>query len=244
MSVSLKPLNQQVIFITGASSGVGMAVVRSALEQGAKVFMVAHHEDELQRIQDEMRLKDLPTAFAVADVTEVDQLQVAADQCVATFGTIDTWINNASISLYARILETDDAEARRLFDANFWGVVNGSKVAAKMLKHSGGAIINLGGPSNKKNLPLEAIYCASKEAVRAFTDSLRDELHEENYPVSVSLVLPEASDRVYLPKVVAENILTCATSVTKEREMKKKFKLPDFRKYLPKKKTSEERTLN
>jgi short-subunit dehydrogenase len=233
MSVTLKPLSQQVIFITGASNGVGLAVVRKAIEQGAKVFMVDDHEEPLQRLQDEMRLLDLPTAFTVADVAEADQLQIAADHCIATFGTIDTWINNASISLYARILETNETEARRLFDTNFWGVVNGCHVAASIFKNSGGAIINMGGCWSQKSMPIQGLYCASKEAVRAFTNSFRDELREEHYPVSVSLVLPEDSDRVYLPEFVAETVLACASTATKEIGMKKKFKMPDFKKFIP-----------
>jgi NADP-dependent 3-hydroxy acid dehydrogenase YdfG len=235
MSVSLKPISQQVIFITGASNGVGLAVVRQAIDQGAKVFMVDDHEEQLQKIQDEMRLNDRPTAFAIADVAEANQLQAAADQCIATFGTIDTWINNATISLYARILDTNETEARRLFDTNFWGVVNGCQVAAAMLKNSGGTIINMGGPWSKKAIPIQGLYCASKEAVRGFTDSFRDELKEGKYPISVSLVLPEDSDRVYLPRIVAENVLSCASVVTKEIGMKKKFKLANFKKLFPKK---------
>lgn len=235
MSVTLKPISQQVIFITGASNGVGLAIVRKAIEQGAKVFMVDDREEPLQKLQDEMRLLDLPTAFAVADVAEADQLRVAADQCIATFGTIDTWVNNATISLYARILETNETEARRLFDTNLWGVVNGCQVAASFLKHSGGAIINMGGSMSHKSMPIQGLYCASKEAVRAFTNSFRDELKEEKYPVSVSLVLPEDSDRVYLPELVAETVLACASVATPEIGMKKKFKLPDFKKYIPRK---------
>lgn len=236
MSLNLKPISEQVFFITGASSGVGLAVVRLAVEKGARVFMVDADENALQAIQDEMRSKSLPTAYAVAVVSERDQLQVAADQCIATFGTIDTWVNNASVSLYARLLETDDSEAKSLFDTNFWGVVNGCAVAAGMLKHSGGAIINLGGSCNDKALPIQGIYCASKEAVKAFTNSFRAELKEENYPVSVTLVLPETSDRVYLPMVVAESIIKCASEVTKESVIKMKFVMPNFRKYLPRRK--------
>ncbi|MBA2406070.1 MAG: SDR family NAD(P)-dependent oxidoreductase, partial [Bdellovibrionales bacterium] len=94
MSVKQKPLNQQVIFIAGATSAIGLATVMMAVAQGAKVFMVARHENELQKIQDEMRIKNYATAYALADLGEVDQVQYAADVCLSTFGTIDTWINN------------------------------------------------------------------------------------------------------------------------------------------------------
>jgi short-subunit dehydrogenase len=232
MSVTLKPIDQQVIFITGASRGVGLALVHLALNRGAKVFMVGPNENELQHIQDEMRFKNLPSAYAVADMAEIDQLQIAADQCSATFGTIDTWVNAASISLYSRIIETDQEEARRLFDTNFWGTVNGSIVAAMALKNSGGALINLGSTHSGKSIPVQGIYCASKEAVRGFTNSFREELALEKYPISVSLILPEGLDRVYLPEVVAEQILTCASHVTKEIGVSGKFNFPKLKKAL------------
>jgi short-subunit dehydrogenase len=234
MSIELKPINQQVIFITGATSGIGLATVRMAVDQGAKVFMVARNEDELQNIQTEMRLSDLPTAYAVADVAEIDQLQLAADHCIETFGRIDTWINNAGISVYGKLLDTSDEEAKRMFDTNFWGVVNGCKLASDLMRMEGGAIINIGSSFSEISLPLQGVYSASKHAVRSYTDSLREELLAENAPISVSLVKPGAIDSphtlhatshigesvhalpVYHPDVVAKMILKCATTQIRE----------------------------
>jgi len=235
MSITLKPLRNQVILITGATSGIGLATVHKAVNAGAKVFMVARNEDELQKIQDEMRLNGFNTAFAVADVAEFDQLQSAADHCITTFGRIDTWVNNAGISIYSRLLDTTDEEARKLFDTNFWGVVNGSKVAVPFLKEQGGALINIGSVLSKVALPIQGIYSASKFAVKAFTDALRRELKADKLPISVSLVMPGAIDTpypeharshigepvqtppVYAPELVADAILECA--MTPRREM-------------------------
>jgi len=234
MSILLKPINEQVIFITGATSGIGLATVRMAVDQGAKVFMVARNEDELQNIQTEMRLSDLPTAYAVADVAEIDQIQIAADHCLETFGRIDTWINNAGVSVYGKLLDTSEEEARRLFDTNFWGVVNGCKIASDLLRMDGGAIINIGSAMSEISLPIQGIYSASKHAVKSYTDSLRDELLAEHAPISVSLVKPGAIDSpqtlhanshigepthslpVYHPDVVAKMILKCATKPIRE----------------------------
>lgn len=211
MSVKLKPMYQQVVFITGATSGVGLATVRLALNQGAKVYMVANNEDELQNIQDEMRSKNLPTAYAVAEVSEIDQLQIAADHCLETFGTIDTWINNAGVSIYARLLDTDDEAAKSLFDTNFWGVVNGCKVASSILRKSGGTIINLGCVFSGESRQIQGIYMASKSAVKGFTDSLKRELQAEKAPISVSLIMPDVNDK---PDVVAKMILKRAVTPT------------------------------
>lgn len=234
MSVQLKAINQQVIFITGATSGNGLATVRMAVDKGAKVFMVARHEEELQKIQDEMRANNHYTAYAVADVAEIDQLQIAADHCIRTFGTIDTWVNNAGFSVYARLLDTTEEEARRIFDTNFWGVVNGSKVATSILRKTGGALINIGSVLSEVSLPIQGIYSASKHAVKGYTDSLRRELLADKAPVSVTLIMPAAVDTpyttnakshigepvhtppVYHPDVVAKMILKCAEKPIRE----------------------------
>lgn len=234
MAIKLKPLHQQVLFITGATSGIGLATVHRAVEQGAKVFMVARNEEELQRIQDDMRHKGYDTAFAVVDVAEQDQLQFAVDQCVSTFGGIDTFVNNAGISIYGKVLDTTIDEAKRLFDTNFWGVVNGCKVAVPVLKISGGVLINIGSVLSNVALPIQGLYSASKHAVKGYTDALRRELLAEKAPIQVTLIMPSAIDTpypeharshigepmhtppVYAADVVAKAILKCAVKPTRE----------------------------
>jgi short-subunit dehydrogenase len=230
----LKPLHKQVLFITGATSGIGLATLRQAVEQGAKVFMTARNEDELQRIQDEMRNKGYETAYSVVDVAEQDQLQFAVDQCVTTFGRIDTFVNNAGISIYGKLLETDSDEAKRLFDTNFWGVVNGCKVAVPAMRERGGTIINIGSVLSNVALPIQGLYSASKHAVKAYTDALRRELMGDKIPLQITLVMPSAIDTpypeharshigepmhtppVYATDVVAKAILHCAVKPTRE----------------------------
>jgi short-subunit dehydrogenase len=234
MAIELKPLHTQVIFITGSTSGIGLATVHQAVEQGAKVFMVSRNECELQRIQDEMRNKGYETAYAVADVGEIDQLQFAVDRCLATFGRVDTFINNAGITIYGKLMETSLEEARRLFDTNFWGVVNGCKVAVPAMRENGGAIINIGSVLSNVALPLQGVYSASKHAVKAYTDALRREVLAENLPLQITLIMPGAIDTpypeharshigqpmhtppVYSPQVAAQAILKCAETPTRE----------------------------
>lgn len=234
MAMKLKPLHQQVIFITGATSGIGLATVHRAVEQGAKVFMAARSEEELQSLQDQMRNNGYETAYAVVDVAEEDQLQFAADQCISTFGHIDTFVNNAGISIYSKIMDTDIEEAKRLFDTNFWGVVNGCKVAVTAMRNRGGVIINIGSVLSNISLPIQGLYSASKHAVKGYTDALRRELMAEKIPLQVTLIMPSAIDTpypeharshigepvhtppVYSPNVVAEAILKCAVKPTRE----------------------------
>lgn len=231
--MKLKPLEKQVIFITGATSGIGLATVHMAVEQGSKVFMVARSDNDLSHIQDEMRGKGYDTAYVVADVAEEDQIQYAADECIRTFGTIDTFVNNAGVSIYGKIVETDLEEAKRLFDTNFWGVVNGCRVAAKVMKHPG-VIINVGSVLSEVAIPIQGIYSASKHAVKGFTDSFRRELLAGKSQLQVTLIKPSAIDTpypehaqsligepvhtppVYAPEVVAKAILHCAVKPTRE----------------------------
>jgi short-subunit dehydrogenase len=234
MRLKLKPLHEQVIFITGGTSGIGLATLHRAVEQGAKVFFTARNEEELQRLQDEMRGKGYDTAYSVVDVAEQEQLQFAVDSCLSTFGRIDTFINNAGISIYSKVLDTSFDEARRLFDTNFWGVVNGCKVAVPAMKEKGGAIINIGSVLSNVSIPIQGLYSASKHAVKGYTDALRREVLADKFPIQVTLLMPSAIDTpypeharshigepmhtppVYAADVVAKAILRCAVKPTRE----------------------------
>jgi NAD(P)-dependent dehydrogenase (short-subunit alcohol dehydrogenase family) len=96
-----------------------------------------------------------------------------ADAAVQRFGRIDTWVNDAGISIYGKLEDVGGEDMRKLFDTNFWGVVSGSLVALRHMKSTGGAIINVGSGVSEAVVPLQGIYSASKHAVKGFTDALR-----------------------------------------------------------------------
>lgn len=207
MNYHLKKIENQVIVVTGASSGIGLATAEAAAEQGAKVVLIARSGNAIQEIADRLNARGLEVMPVKGDVTDRAQLELAARATVARFGTIDTWVNNAGLGLYGRIEEVDETDSRRLFDVNFWGVVHGSLAALPHLKKSGGALINIGSEVSESFIPLMGMYTASKHAVKGFTDALRCELEVENAPVSVTLVEPTAVDtpfphhaRNYQPK--------------------------------------------
>ena len=198
MAVKLKPVDRQVIVITGASSGIGLATARRAARMGAQLVLVARSGRTLAQIVQEINDSGGAAIAVVADVAERAQLQQAADMAIARFGRIDTWINNAGISIYGRLDEVSDADSRRLFDTNFWGVVNGSLVSLPHLRASGGALINVGSEVSDAVIPLQGMYSASKHAVKGFTDALRIELEElDNAPVSITLIQPTAVNTPY-----------------------------------------------
>ncbi len=229
MAVQLKPLSEQVIVITGASSGIGLATARLAARQGARVVLAARNDQELQKLVAEIQDQGGQATAAIADVGDPDDVQKIADAAIQAFGGFDTWVNNAGISMYGKIEEISLEDARRLFDTNFWGVVHGSRVALRTLRERGGALINIGSIVSEQAVPLQNYYSASKHAVSGFTDSLRMEVEHDGLPISVTLIMPAAMDTpfidhartyteyepsipppVYAPENVAEAILHCA----------------------------------
>src|SRR5262249_37640028 len=127
-----------------------------------------------------------------------DQVDRVAEAAIDRFGTIDTWVNNAGVSIYGRLDEVTEADSRRVFETNFWGVYNGSLAALPHLRRKGGALINVGSEVSEAAIPLQGMYSASKHAVKGFTDALRIEIEEvDGAPVSITLIEPTAVDTPY-----------------------------------------------
>jgi len=194
MAISLKSIDEQVMVITGASSGIGLATAEEAAKRGARVVLAARSGEVIELVASAIEESGGEAVAIVADVSDRAQIERVAEAAVARFGRIDTWVNNAGLSIYGRIEEVSDADSRRLFDVNFWGVVNGSLVALPYLKRDGGALVNVGSEVSEAVVPLQGIYAASKHAVKGFTDALRIELELEEAPVSVTLIQPTAVD--------------------------------------------------
>jgi NAD(P)-dependent dehydrogenase (short-subunit alcohol dehydrogenase family) len=229
MGQKLKLLNEQVIVITGASSGIGLATAKRAARRGAQVVLVSRDEEDLAGAVREIQEHGARAVHFVADVADQAAMQRVARDVVVQFGRIDTWINNAGVTVYGLIEEVPTEDARRLFETNYWGVVNGSLAALPHLRSGGGALINLGSVLSDTGYPLQGHYTASKHAVKGFTDSLRLEVEKSGAPVCITLIQPAAIDTpypehaknhlgfeakhmppVYAPEVVAKAILHCA----------------------------------
>lgn len=229
MAVHLKQVKDQVIVITGASSGIGLATAKEAAARGARVVLNSRDPVDLSRAVGEIREDGGEAVMHVGDVADRSAMESLADTAVTAFRRIDTWINNAGVSIYGEISEVDLQDARRLFETNYWGVVNGSLVAVEHLSTFGGTLINVGSVLSETGYPLQGHYSASKHAVKGFTDSLRIELERKDAPVNVTLIQPGAIDTpytaharnylateprhqapVYTPEVVADAILACA----------------------------------
>jgi NAD(P)-dependent dehydrogenase (short-subunit alcohol dehydrogenase family) len=230
MSFSLKPLARQVMVITGASSGIGLATARAAAKQGARVVLASRNDESLAEIEQQIQNSGGKAVHVAADVSREEDVQRIADTAVQRFGGFDTWVNNAGLSVVGRIEEVAIEDFRQIFEVNFWGLVYGSRIAVAHLKQKGGALINLGSVASDVALPLQGMYAASKHAIKGFTDALRMELEQEGAPISVTLIKPASintpfphhaknyTDKepklpppVYPPEEVARAILHAAT---------------------------------
>jgi short-subunit dehydrogenase len=235
MKVRLLPLSEQVVVITGASSGIGLVTARRAAAAGAAIVLAARNQHDLDRAVDDIRQRGGRAIAVVADVADAQQVAEVARRTMEAFGRVDTWVNNAAVSMYGRITEMSLADMRRQMDVNYWGQVHGSLVAVRHMQRRGGALINVGSALSDRAIPLQGIYCAAKHALKAFTDALRMELEEAGAPISVTLVKPASIDTpffekarthlgtepqpvppVYAPEVVADVILAAAERPVRE----------------------------
>ena len=232
MTLRLKPLAEQVLVVTGASSGIGLLIGRSAAAAGAKVLLVARNETALEQVRADIVAKGGIAEIAVADVGDAAAVDAAASRAVSLYGRIDTWVNNAGVAIYAPLLETPDDEHERLFRTNYFGVVHGCRAAVRHLRKSGGALITVGSIASDMPSPTLGAYAASKHALKAYVESLRIELRADNVPIAVTLIKPagmatpigaHAANHLkgealipppaYDPQLVADAVLFCAQHV-------------------------------
>jgi short-subunit dehydrogenase len=230
-----KKLREQTIVITGASSGIGLATARMAAERGAAVVLASRHEQDLRRATDEINSRGGHATHVVADVADPAEVERIGEMAIREFGGFDTWVNDAGVSIYGKLVDVPTEDNRRLFDTNFWGVVHGCQTAVRHLSQSGGTIINIGSIVSDRAAPLQGMYSASKHAVLGYTDALRMELEHDGLPIIVTLVKPSAINTpyveharnymerapalpppVYAPEVVADAILRCAERRVRE----------------------------
>ncbi|MET0369036.1 MAG: SDR family oxidoreductase [Methylobacterium sp.] len=189
-----KPLADQTIVVTGASSGIGLATARRAAAQGARVVLAARSGAALDRIAADIVREGGQAVGVGADVGEREQVEEIAAKAVAEFGGVDTWVNVAGLTIYGSLGEVSQEDHERLMRTNFWGTVNGSLVAVGLMRRRGGALINVGSIASDLAFPYQGMYAASKHAVKGFTDALRMELRLDDAPISVTLVKPASID--------------------------------------------------
>jgi short-subunit dehydrogenase len=226
----MKPIAEQVVVITGASSGIGRASALAFGKRGARVVLAARNADALEALAQEIEAGGGQAHVLVTDVAEWDQVRRLADEAVERYGRIDTWVNDAGINEHASVEDMTVEEIGRIIQVNLMGQVHGMKAAlGPMRRQRSGTIVNMGSAASSRAVPLHAAYVASKHAIAGFTDSLRMELMHEKMPINITLIQPGFIDTplflnarsklggqsrpippIYAPEVVADAILFAA----------------------------------
>ena len=129
--MQLKPIQEQVAVVVGASSGIGREVALRLAKCGAKVVVAARSEPGLRSLVEEISARGGEGAYAVCDVANFAEVEGVAQRAVQAFGRIDTWVNVAAVSVYARFEDTSPEEFRRVTEVNYLGQVHGARAAAR-----------------------------------------------------------------------------------------------------------------
>jgi NAD(P)-dependent dehydrogenase (short-subunit alcohol dehydrogenase family) len=197
----------KVVVITGASAGVGRAVVRRFAQDKAHIGLLARGVDGLEGARREVEEAGGRALVLPTDVASADQVEAAAIAVEEQFGPIDIWINNAMTSVFASFKEMTLDEFRRVTEVTYLGTVYGTKAALKrMLPRNHGVIVQVGSALAYRSIPLQSAYCGAKFAIRGFTDAIRSELIHDDSAVRITMVqLPALNTpqfswvRSYLP---------------------------------------------
>jgi NAD(P)-dependent dehydrogenase (short-subunit alcohol dehydrogenase family) len=230
-----KRLSEQVVVVTGASSGLGRAVARSAAERGARVVVTARSAEALDNCVRELQAFGAQALAVPADHAVEDEVHQVVERAFERFGRIDTVVASAFVSVFGEFEQLEMDELRRVLDVNFLGRIYLLQAALPHLKETRGTFIDVNSALAYRGIPLQAPYCATKAALRGFLESVRVEQRKHETGVDICVVLPGAIntphfDRVrqkigyqpqpvppiYQPEPFAEAVLHCAEHPVRE----------------------------
>ena len=222
--------------VTGASAGVGRAVVRRFAGEGAHIALLARGLDGLEAARREVEEAGGKALVLPTDVGRWDEVERAAERTEEVFGEIDVWINNAMTSVFSPVRQMQADEYRRVTEVTYLGTVHGTLAALnRMLPRDRGTIVQVGSALAYRGIPLQSAYCAAKHAIQGFMDSLHSELLHDGSRVRISMVhlpamntpqfgwvksrLPRKAQPVppiYQPELAAEAIFWAAHNERRE----------------------------
>jgi NAD(P)-dependent dehydrogenase (short-subunit alcohol dehydrogenase family) len=200
--MQLKPINQQVVAVVGASSGIGRETALKFAQRGAKVVAAARSEPGLKSLVEEIRSAGGEAIYTIADVSEFEQVKAIADKTVAEYGHLDTWVHSAATGVIAPFEKITPAEFARVVDVTLMGQVYGAMAALPYLKQEGrGSLIHISSMEGRRSLPLQSPYSAAKHGLEGFLESLRVELKHAKLPINVTSILPSTINTPYYNKI-------------------------------------------
>jgi len=231
-----RALSGQVVVVTGASSGVGRAIARAFGRARSRVGLIARTREALENAAREIREGGGEALVLPLDVSDARAVQQAADEVAARWGRIDTWVNDAMVSVFSPVGQTTPEEYRRVTEVNYLGTVHGTLAALRHMRATGeGTIIQIGSALVYRSIPLQSAYCASKAAIRGFTDSLSCELVHEKSRIRVTMLQlpavntpqfevmrtrlprhPKPVPPIYQPEAIAQAVLRVAAKPVRE----------------------------
>jgi len=180
----------QVVVVTGASAGVGRAVVREFARQGAHVGLIARGRERLEATKREVEEAGGKAFVLPTDVADAQQVEAAAERVEQELGPIDIWVNDAMTTVFAPFLEITPDEFKRATEVTYLGQVYGTMAALKRMKsRNRGTIVQIGSALAYRSIPLQSAYCGAKHAVVGFTDSIRSELIHDKSDVHITAVM-------------------------------------------------------
>jgi NAD(P)-dependent dehydrogenase (short-subunit alcohol dehydrogenase family) len=230
-----RPVSEQVIVVSGASSGIGRAVARAAGARAARVVVSARNPDALDHAVGEIEAAGGEGLTVPGEATSEADAESLCARAVERFGRIDTFVATVMVTVYAEVEQLEAEELRRVIDVNFLGRAHAYRAALPHLKESRGTFIDVNSALAYRGIPLQAAYCASKAAARTYFESARVELEKQRAGVDLCLILPGGIntpqfDRgrqklgvqpqpippIYQPELVAAAVLHCAEHPERE----------------------------
>ena len=179
----------KIVWITGASSGIGEALAVAFAREGAKLVLSARRGEELERVKKQLQLPDDQVLILPMDVTDFANAPVVVQKVIQHFGRIDYFIHNAGVSQRSYVQDTDFEVYRRLMDVNFFSTVALTKAVLPLMKtQKSGHFVVISSVAGKVGTIMRSGYNASKHALHGFYDSLRAEVYDDN--IQVTLVCP------------------------------------------------------
>ena len=197
----LKPIEDQVVALMGASSGIGRATALRFAERGAKVVVSARNEQGLDSLVEQIKDRGGTAVSIPADTAEFGQVEAVADGAVEEYGRLDAWVHLAGVGLYALFEETTPEEFKRVVDVNLMGQVYGAMAALPHIKREGrGALVHVSSVEARRSVPFHSAYGAAKHGIDGFLEALRVELKHEGWPIGVTQVMPAAINTPFFDK--------------------------------------------
>ncbi|MDH4131170.1 MAG: SDR family NAD(P)-dependent oxidoreductase [Gemmatimonadota bacterium] len=185
----MRDLRDRVVVITGAAGGIGRALSLAFAREGSALALVDLDDAGLEGVHQEVAAMGVPASRHIADVGDRQVLEGVRDEVVARHGRVDVLVNNAGVTIYSLFEHLEPEEFERIVAVNFWGVVYGCELFLPLLRRSGnGHIVNVASMSGFAGMPFQSPYCATKFAVRGFTEALRAEL--DSVGIGVTCVMP------------------------------------------------------